>query len=252
LRSGLGIVAKRLDTGSLWLFHNHPRGRYFGPAPGDADAIPNRDLALATLIRASTAAPSYFAPEMIEVARGSSGAFVDGAVSAHGNPALLMLMLATLEGYGFRWRLGANRMMVVSVGAGIAPATPTPAAIARMSGLQLALTALKSVMDDASWLNQTLLQWLGETPTPWRIDSEIGDLARDRLSDAKLLFYLRYDTGLGREDLERYGQTGVTNAVLAALTAFDQPDMAPRLLDLGRRAAEHQVKAEHFPEIFAP
>ena len=30
-----------------------------------------------------------------------------------------MLMLATLKGYGFRWPLGADRLMLASVGTGL-------------------------------------------------------------------------------------------------------------------------------------
>ena len=29
IATGLAIVAKRLDTGSPWILHNNPRGRYF-------------------------------------------------------------------------------------------------------------------------------------------------------------------------------------------------------------------------------
>jgi patatin-like phospholipase/acyl hydrolase len=116
IRCGLAIVAKRLDTGSVWLFHNHPNGPYFRAGDRAGDYTANCDIALVQLLRASTAAPSYFGPEYLEVAPGVTGLFVDGGVSPHNNPSLLLFMLATLQGYGFRWPMGDDRLMLVSIG----------------------------------------------------------------------------------------------------------------------------------------
>jgi hypothetical protein len=250
LLCGLAIVAKRLDTGSVWLFHNNPRGLFFAPEGDDAEAAPNRDLLLANLIRASTAAPTYFEPELIEVARGIKGAFVDGGVSPHNNPALLMMMLATLKGYGFRWPLGADRLMLVSIGTGSPAHLPLSKSVSRMPAAFLAVTALRSMMQDCNWLNQALLQWIGTSPTLWPIDSEIGDLAVDQISEKPLLHYLRYDAPLSAIWLETKLGLHLTPTDLAALEALDRPELAPRLLEIGRRAAEMQVLAEHFPAGF--
>ncbi|MBS0243180.1 MAG: patatin-like phospholipase family protein, partial [Proteobacteria bacterium] len=59
LKTGLCIVTKRADTGSPWIMVNNPAARYWnrrGPRIG------NKDFTLLELIRASTAAPSYFSP----------------------------------------------------------------------------------------------------------------------------------------------------------------------------------------------
>ena len=251
LRTGIGIVAKRLDTGSVWIFHNHPRGRFFAPEDASPGSIPNRDLPLAQLIRASTAAPSYFEPEMIEVAGGIRGAFVDGGLSPHGNPALLMLMLATLQGYGFRWPMGADRLMLVSIGTGGVDLAPRADRLGRMPAAWLAVSALRSLMRDCDWLTQTMLQWMGQSPTLWPIDSEIGNLADDSVGAAKLLHYLRYDVRLEREWLAAEADLAIDIEDLQTLWAFDRPVVAPRLLDIGRRVAERRLRAEHFPEAFA-
>ena len=246
LLCGLAIVAKRLDTGSVWLFHNNPRGLFFSVQGTDANAVPNRDLLLADLIRASTAAPSYFEPEFIEVARGIKGAFVDGGVSPHNNPALLLMMLATLKGYGFRWPLGADRLTLVSIGTGSPTHLPLAKSVSHMPAALLAVTALRSMMQDCNWLNQALLQWMGTSPTLWPIDSEMGDLAVDQLGENPLLHYLRYDAPLSVIWLEAKLGLQLTPTQVAALEALDRPELAPRLLDIGRRAAESQVLAEHF------
>jgi hypothetical protein len=253
IRCGLAILAKRLDSGSVWVFHNHPRGRYFAPEDAARKGTPNRDLRLAALLRASTAAPTYFEPEFIQVARGVRGAFVDGGVSPHNNPALMLMMTATLEGYGFRWPLGADRLMLVSIGTGSPALAHKSEELSRMPAAWMAVQALQSMMQDCNWLVQALLQWMSQSPTPWPIDSEMGDLGRDHLSPGNpLLHYLRYDAVLWADWLESRLGLKLAPAELTAIAALDRPELAARLLDIGRRAAEIQVTPAHFPASFDP
>ena len=109
VKTGLGVVAKRLDTGSVWIVHNSPNARY---------ASTNAEWPLEKLIRSSTAAPHYFAPEEVLVNKDKDewGLFVDGGVSPHNNPSLQLLMLATLKGHGFNW--DDRDLSVMSVGTG--------------------------------------------------------------------------------------------------------------------------------------
>ena len=113
IRTGLMIMAKRLDTGSPWPLNNGGRGKY---------AAQDGALRLTQIVRASTAAPTYFAPEEIAIhARDGTvveGAFVDGGVSPFNDPALQLLMLAALQGHGFCWRTGKDRLLLISVGTG--------------------------------------------------------------------------------------------------------------------------------------
>jgi hypothetical protein len=252
VRTGLAIVAKRIDTDSVWVFHNHPHGPFFDPVDRHPNAVPNKDLLLSRLLRASTAAPTFFAPEYIEVAHGITGTFVDGGVSPYNNPALLLFLLATLRGYGFRWPVGADRLMLISVGTGFHPITPerlpspvAPAAI-------LAILALRSLIEDCSWLGQTLLQFLGTSPAPWRIDGEVGDLANEWLTPQPALHYQRYDVVLSPAWLEHeLGQRLLPNEI-ADLARTDRPALVPRLLELARMAAARQVQADHLPVAFDP
>ncbi len=250
LRCGLGIVAKRLDTASVWLFHNHPRGPFFAPPDPPADFIRNSDLLLADLLRASTAAPSYFAPELIEVAPGVRDLFVDGGVSPHNNPALLMLMLATLKGYGFRWPLGADRLMLVSVGTGSTSNRPQPDLVRRRPAIMLAIESLRSLMNDSDRLGQTLLQWMSVSPTPWIINSEVGNLADDVVGEKPFLHYLRYDAPLSSDWLAQHLGLALGPEEIASINEMDRPENLERLLEIGRRAAGIQLQPEHFPARF--
>ena len=63
-----------------------------------------------------------------------------------------------------------------------------------MKAVELGVRGLASLMDDASALNELLLQWMSSSATAHEIDSEIGDLSGDILGGGKpLLTYLRYD-----------------------------------------------------------
>jgi uncharacterized protein len=54
------IMTKRLDTGSPWPLNNGGRGRY---------ATQDGALRLTQIVRASTAAPTYFDPERVRFRR---------------------------------------------------------------------------------------------------------------------------------------------------------------------------------------
>jgi hypothetical protein len=247
----LAIVAKRLDTGSIWVLHNNPRGKFFG-SDGASPFTPNRDLPLANLLRASTAAPTYFEPEFLDVAPDVRGVFIDGGVSPHNNPALLMLMLATISGYGFNWPLGVDKLSITSVGTGEYYAPFDSSSWLSTTGAGVALGALRTMLTDNDALVQTLMQWMSRCVTPWQIDSEIGDLSQDDFAGSPHFHYQRYDLVLDREWLKsNLGLDLPTDAVLR-LAQFDQPEVAQELLDVGRAAAKARVKSDHFPAVFDP
>lgn len=69
-KTGFAIITKRIDTGSPWVLTNNPRAKFWNDPP-DQSYLGNRDYRVADLVRASTAAPYYFAPKRIRiVARG--------------------------------------------------------------------------------------------------------------------------------------------------------------------------------------
>ena len=71
LITGLSVVSKRMDTGSPWIITNNPRSPLLGHQAADAKEDPgylgNRHYKLATLVRASTAAPHFFDPEIVQI-----------------------------------------------------------------------------------------------------------------------------------------------------------------------------------------
>jgi hypothetical protein len=248
--TGLAIVAKRLDTGSVWLMHNNPHGKFFGPDRDDPSHIPNRDYPLHQVVRASMAAPTFFDPEQVEIVRGLRGFFIDGAVSPYANPALKLFMLATIRGYGFEWAVGPDRMMLVSVGTGARPGRFTSAELRRIPSGLMAVEALMAMMEDCNWHTQAILQWLGQGSAHWDIDAEVGTLDAAVLNGRKLLSYARFNVVLETEWLARELGCTATEKELAELRRMDRPKNVPRLLEIARLAAARQVTEDSVPAAF--
>lgn len=248
LKTGLLVVMKRSDTGSPWPVSNNPQGRYYDPRRDFV--IPNKDYPLWSVVRASTAAPSFFEPEAIEIARDERGSlvvgtFVDGGVSTANNPSLLALRFATLQGYEVGWPVGEDNLLMISVGTGTSnpekPQSPVPG--------KAAVDALVALMDDCNAEVETMLQWLGRSATGRVIDREVGDLRQDELGGKKVLTYERYNVELSRRGVNDGLKVGLSTEGLTAIEEMDAPANIPILEEIGRALAE-TVKPEHFPKDF--
>lgn len=272
LGTGLCIVMKRMNSGSVWPVTNNPEGRYWKPHTVQDSSkmrIGNRDYKLWELLRSSTAAPTYFKPQKINLFEGAgdgleNGWFVDGGVSPFNNPALLLFMMAGLKGYNFKgsdlkvdggtaWSLGAEKLLIISVGTGsFAVKTTKKTNTAAEAGVQ----ALFGLMSDSVELGTTLLQWFSHSRNPWVIDRVTGDMRTDILHAAgyqpvPLLSFARYDMRL--ED----DQLNPTRSVLAhsdrqysQLRDMTRAKSVPELERLARALADRDVSIEDFPTHF--
>ena len=249
LQTGLLIVTKRLDTGSVWPIGNNPLGQFFRAKSSDT-WISNSEFPLWKVVRASTAAPSFFDPESIQISAQAGkksvvGTFVDGGVSPYNNPSLQALMYATLDGYKVKWPTRADKLLMVSVGTGAAAANQTPSQIAAKG----AIKALFSLMDDCAALVETMMQWMSTSPTKRTIDADIGNLGGDLLAGAPLLTYLRYNVRLSADEIDTL-HPGLSENKLTSLGEMDNPMNLDLLLELGQTAGGQQVLADHFPRGF--
>jgi len=247
--TGLMIMCKRFDTGSPWVIHNHPKSRYYARTVGSSH-VPNSEYPLKQVVRASTAAPHYFEPEKIQVTEDFFGAFVDGGMSPHNNPALQLLMLATLDGYAWKWPIGEANLLIVSAGTGRTEMREKCDDVMRMPAASLAGRSLLNLMDDCSWLNQTVLQWIARSDTAWFVDSELRDLGNDSLGGKKWLTYQRYDLHFQSKWLKDKVQLDIADRDVEGLDAMDNPRNLTQLADLGNKAAVKQILPGHFPSAF--
>jgi hypothetical protein len=114
----------------------------------------------------------------------------------------------------------------------------------------MAVQSLLSIMNDCDWLNQTILQWLSQSPTAWEIDAEIGDLRSDLLGGQPQLSYLRYNVLLDHDWLQTTLGIDTDARDAASLEAPDNPANMVLLAELGRKAAETQVRGRDWPACF--
>ncbi|MGH2941221.1 MAG: patatin-like phospholipase family protein [Solirubrobacteraceae bacterium] len=206
LRTLLLLVLHNVHTDSPWPLSNNTKARY-NRADRYLEEVSDRnlDLSLTTLIRGSTAAPVYFPPQAIRI--GSNPfVFQDGGVTPFNNPALLMVLMATLPEYRLMWPAGEDRLLVVSVGTG-ASATIHPGLLAKQVNIVFQAKNLPSVfMNGASTAQDLACRSLGRTRTGHPIDSEIGDrLGADSIAGPGLFSYVRYNADLTVNGLKAAG-----------------------------------------------
>lgn len=248
--TGLCIVAKRADTNSVWPLINHPDGKYYDSVDGR-----NKDILLWKAVRASAAAPTYFLPQIIDVGGGlSEAAFVDGGVSMANNPSLQLLMVATMNGFPFKWKWGEDNLMIVSVGTGMGRWKKIPADVKKNTLLNWASQLPDMLMQDASWQNQMLMQWLSNSPTAWEIDQEIGKLDTDSMGSSKkgkgLISYLRYNIWIDATTIGPLMNKQYSPKEIDGLVEMSNAASRFELYDIGAKAAAKEVSETHFPDTF--
>lgn len=241
IKTGLSITVKRAETGLTVLFPNHPESPFYDDF---------KDLSLAHLIRASTAAPTYFVPEKFSI-NGDLAALVDGGVSMANNPAFHLFMLATLQGLPFRWSLGEDTILLVSVGTGCWNRHHQPSTVLNHKLWNWASEVPAMLMEDANWQNQLILQGLSHTQTPWEINGWLGKVFHENnlFGLEPCLSYLRYNVWLEPEALSDLGLSHLNNKV-SHLRELSAAENRFDLALIGERAASKSVLENHFSSNF--
>lgn len=239
LKTGICVVTKRADTGSTWLLFNNPDAPYYDD---------NKDILLRNVIRASSAAPTYFMPTQFDVGNGEVAAFVDGGVSTANNPALQLFLMATLEKYNFNWAKGEDKLMVVSVGTGSYKVRRSVDDVLDNKLWDWATEVPQILMNDSSELNEILLQSLSYSPTSREINSEIGDLKKDLIASEPSLHYLRYNVRLEEEEFKKLELTDLIDDI-ESLRKMEVGSNVKKLTRVGE-VASVSVEESHFPSVF--
>lgn len=250
LRCLLLIVTRNVTTDSPWPVSSNPYARYNDAGRPDC----NLQIPLWQLVRASTAAPIYFPPEVLSWDpddESKTFVFVDGGVTPYNNPAFLLFRMATADAYRLGWPTGESKLLVTSVGTGAAPdaggdvTSPGRNHLANLADLPGALMYAASVDQDIN------CRAIGRCVYGVPIDRELGDmiprdpdgtpipLARDL---GRAFLYARYNADLSRSGLDAAGLRDVEPA------AVQKMDSVAHVADLGRvgRKAAEQVDIAHF------
>lgn len=236
LRTLLLVVMRNASTNSPWPISNNPNALYNRPSSGAT----NLDLPLWQLVRASTAAPVFFPPEVIDI-EGRRYVFVDGGITVYHNPSFLLFLMATMEQYGVRWPLGERDLLLVSVGTGLLELA-RPGLRPEDMSLVYNLQSLPAALIHGGTVEQDLLcRIFGRLRAGDAIDSELGDLTGAGLPiDRKLFTYVRYNVDLTRAGLDALGLRDIEERAVQRLDSIDHMDA---LRAIGDAAARRDVSA---------
>lgn len=248
LRTLLMMVLRNHSTDSPWPVSNNPLAKYNDLSRRDCNLF----LPLWQLVRASTAAPTYFPPEVVTFAEGSpeeyNFIFVDGGVTTYNNPAYLAFQMATAAPYKIDWPTGEDQLLIVSVGTGgAAKILANDTGAEDLNLLHFAKNIPSALMNAASAGWDMACRTLGACRHGGLIDREIGDMLQSatasNFSGPKLFSYLRYDPSVTRAGLDELGLRDVDPAHVQTL---DSVAYMGDIRRVGLEYAKRHVKPEHF------
>ncbi len=268
LKTLLLVVTRNVTTDSPWPISSNPEARYNAMSRSDC----NLCIPLWKLVRASTAAPIYFPPEVIQVDPNDprkTFVFVDGGVTPYNNPAFVLYRFATDPSYRLNWPTGEQHLLLVSVGTGAAATAGATADAPDSNMLSTGLTVPGALMYGTLVDQDINCRAVGRCTYGDVIDRELADmvprqgpdegslterLARPRVPLAEDLgrhfLYTRYNIDLSRESLTRLGFPDVNPETARKMDKADREHIE-LLLAIGGKAAAQVDVAAHFGS-FAP
>ena len=251
LRTLLMMVMRNHTTDSPWPVSNNPRAKYNQRVKEDGTRRLdcNLDLPLWQLVRASTAAPVYFPPEVVTFAPGTPSEyqfiFIDGGVTTYNNPAFLAFQMATAAPYKVDWATGVDNLLIVSVGTGSAARARSDLAAGDLWLGDHAKNIPSALMNAAAAGWDMACRMLGECRVGAAIDREIGDMvagAQANWTGPKQFAYVRYDPDVTQQGLNALGlpQVKAGNVQL-----MDSVRYIPDIQRVGQAYAAKHVQPEH-------
>jgi len=272
LRGLLMLVLRNHSTDSPWPVCNNPLGKFNQLDRKDC----NLHLPLWQLVRASTAAPTFFPPEMVNFAPGTNReyqfVFVDGGVTTYNNPAYLAFQMATAAPYMIKWKTGVDQLLIVSVGTGNAPAARPDLRPEELWLLDHAKTIPSALMNAATAGWDMVCRVLGECRFGGVVDREFGDMVQKRGTPAeqsnwmgaKQFAYVRYDPLTNAEGLIEIGLSDVSledfeamskeekqrirdslKPMVEKLAKMDDVLLIPELKRVGEAYSQKNVSLDH-------
>ena len=234
----LMMVLRNATTDSPWPLSNNPLAPFNQPDRPDNNLV----LPLWQLVRASTAAPVYFPPEVVTVGD-HDFVFVDGGLTMYNNPAFQLFLMATLDAYRLSWTATETDLLLVSVGTGMSPKADDHLQPGDMNLLFNASSIPAALMYAALNEQDLLCRVFGRCRHGATIDREVGDLRTGPgVLDQRLFSYVRYNVELSHSGLDAVGLGDIRPEDVQKL---DSVAHIPDLVRVGKAAAG-DVAPEHF------
>lgn len=238
LRTLLMVVTRNATTDSPWPITNNPYAKYNNSTRNDC----NLKLPLWKIVRASTAAPTYFPPERVNLGT-KKFMFVDGGVTTYNNPALLAFNTVTASPYNINWTACEDELLIVSLGCGSAAAVSNNFSDVGPNMLNSAISVIRGLMNAATAGHDITCRILGKCLYGDPIDREIESLiGATGPVNPKLFTYLRYNPETTKEGLHSLGLANIDPGCVQTLDAIDS---IPYIQQVGQ-AVSKKVQLSHF------
>lgn len=202
----LSIQVKDTETSTVVFYNNFPTTR---------ETNPERNGLIRDIIRASTAAPTYF--------QSQGNRYIDGGVSAYNNPSYSAFIGASKY---LRWPTGVDNLRIYSVGTGYLPPLIPKGKLDSENKIAMAAYAVSELMDDINLLQNQIM----------------GRLENDR----KECWYRRYTIKFEERSFRNFGI--LTEGIdFEKLAAMDGVKLVRKLAEIGERVASKLVVQSEFP-----
>jgi len=247
LRSLLLVVTRNMSTDSAWPISTNPFAKYNELSRPDC----NLRIPLWQLVRASTAAPVFFPPEVLRWDPSDpkkTFVFVDGGITPYNNPAFLLYRMATQPAYRLNWKTGEQNLLIISVGTGSAPGNTSATSRNVVGNLQHLPSELMAGIQVDQDIN---CRTFGRCVHGAEIDREIGSMVLSEEEEqagakgqGRFFRYARYNADLSQKGIDAFGFTGVSSAAVQQLDAVDQMG---NLRKIGAAVAQRELNVKkHF------
>ena len=240
LRTYLTLVLRNATTDSPWPISNNPDAKYNDCTRPDC----NLNLPLWQLVRASTAAPTYFPPEVVNIGE-HEFIFVDGGVTMYNNPAFQLFLMATVKAFNLGWPTGEEQMLLVSIGTGAAADANKDLTPEQMNLIYNASSLPSAFMFAAANEQDFLCRVFGKCLHGSMIDREVWDMQGPNGQGPvtpKLFTYMRYNADVTREGLDALELQHIEPRNVQQM---DSVAHISELQEVGRAVAK-QVNIDHF------
>src|SRR5215472_11888098 len=254
LKCLLLAVTKNVTTDSPWPISSNPDAKYNDCSRPNC----NLNIPLWQLVRASTAAPVFFPPEVLQWNPSDPSetfVFADGGVTPYNNPAFLLYRMATEPAYGLNWKTGEKNLLLISVGTGAAEslgataAAPNKTIVSTVAGLPSELMYGIQVDQDIN------CRTIGRCTFGAHLDREILDLVPRKIVQGTSMeeqyqapkiplstdlgrhfLYARYNADISGAGLKEMGFADVSPDQIQRMDAVEN---IPQLLEIGRAAGQN-------------
>jgi predicted acylesterase/phospholipase RssA len=240
LKTYLTLVLRNATTDSPWPISNNPDAKYNDCTRPDC----NLNLPLWQLVRASTAAPTYFPPELVNIGE-HEFIFVDGGVTMYNNPAFQQFLMATVKAFNLGWPTGEEQMLLVSIGTGAAADANKDLTPEQMNLIYNASSLPSAFMFAAANEQDFLCRVFGKCLHGSMLDREVWDMQGPNGQgpvSPKLFTYMRYNADVTREGLDALGLQHIEPRNVQQM---DSVAHISELQEVGRAVAK-QVNIDHF------